>query len=67
MSDSPEQYVRAREQLLTVAEVASLLQVSRATVYGMVSRGELVPVALPVRKTRFTHEAIEALIRGAVS
>jgi excisionase family DNA binding protein len=48
--------------LLTVQDVAELLGVSRATVYGLVKNGDLQPVKLPLRKTRFREEDIAALI-----
>ena len=54
------------ERLLTVEDVARVLGVSKAAVYAMVSRGYLTPVPLPLRKTRFTRDSIDRLLRGEV-
>jgi excisionase family DNA binding protein len=55
------------ERLLTVEDVARILGVSRAAVYAMVSRGDLTPVPLPLRKTRFARDTIERLLRGEIA
>jgi len=44
--------------LLTVQDVAEILQVSRATVYGLIQAGKLEPVKLGLRKTRFRRADI---------
>jgi len=50
--------------LLTVAEVAALLRVSRRTVERMVSRGDLPFLALPLRRggLRFRRDEIEKFL-----
>jgi excisionase family DNA binding protein len=55
------------ERLLTVDDVARILGVSKAAVYAMVSRGDLTPVPLPLRKTRFTRHTIDQLLRGGLA
>jgi excisionase family DNA binding protein len=52
------------EPLLTPTDVARILGCSRGEVYLLVNRGELTPVPLPMRKTRFRRSDIEALIEG---
>ena len=50
------------ERLLTVADVAGICQVSRATVYAWVAAGQLKPVDLPARKTRFRRRDVAAFL-----
>lgn len=48
--------------LLTVADVAEILKVSRATVYSLVKDGRLRPVDLGLRKTRFRRADVQRFI-----
>jgi excisionase family DNA binding protein len=57
----------ALEPLLTVADVAAICQVSRATVYAWVAAGQLKPVDLPARKTRFRRRDVAAFLGEEVS
>jgi putative molybdopterin biosynthesis protein len=41
MTPGPAPVLRPRERFLTPADVAAVLQVSRATVYALIERGEL--------------------------
>jgi excisionase family DNA binding protein len=50
------------EPLLTVGDVAALLRVSKGTVYGLVRSGDLSPVPLPIRKTRFRRADVMSLL-----
>jgi excisionase family DNA binding protein len=50
------------EPLLSVADVAEILQVSKATVYALVKDGRLRPVDIGVRKTRFRRTDVERFI-----
>ena len=52
------------EPLLTVQDVAEILKVSRATVYGLVKSGQLHTVDLGLRKTRFRRHDIAKLVEG---
>ena len=59
------------EPLLTPADVAHILGVSRSQVYALIRLGELTPVQLPgagkdglMRKTRFRRSDIERIIEG---
>ena len=58
--------VRELRQLLTVREVAARLAVSRATVYGLIDRGELERVWV-VTSLRVTAASFEALLRRSES
>lgn len=49
------------DDLLTYTEAARLLSVSRATLYRMISRGDLVPVRLPVGGPRIRRADLAAL------
>jgi putative molybdopterin biosynthesis protein len=51
MTPVPAPVLRTRERFLTPADVAAVLQVSRATVYALIERGELraVRVGLQLR------------------
>lgn len=53
--------------LLTVEEVAQVLQCSRAQVYALVAEGSLRKVPLPYRTTRFTRDEIARLLSGEVA
>jgi excisionase family DNA binding protein len=55
------------EPLLTVADVAAICRVSRATVYAWVAAGQLKPVDLPARKTRFRRRDVAAFLGEEVS
>jgi excisionase family DNA binding protein len=50
------------DPLLTVDDVARILRISRASVYTLVASGDLRPVRLPLRKTRFRRSDVEDLI-----
>jgi excisionase family DNA binding protein len=49
--------------LLTVGEVAERLKLSRATVYGLVKRGELPSIRVS-NSIRVRSDAVEALASG---
>lgn len=51
-------------KLLTVTETASLLKVSKATVYVFVRSGKLPGHKLGVRKIRISTDDIEALLKN---
>jgi excisionase family DNA binding protein len=53
MTTTPDQLPKPRsEQLLTVAQVADRLQVSRNTIYILIRRGDLTGIRVSDRKTR---------------
>jgi len=54
-------------QLLTPKEVASRLSVSPRTVYGWIAEGRLASVRLSERVTRVPEDAVEAMVRTALS
>jgi excisionase family DNA binding protein len=68
--DQPEPRVRAVEptlaevKFLTVAEVASVMRVSKMTVYRMVHAGEL-PAVRVGRSFRVPEKAVHDYLRGA--
>ncbi len=49
------------DDLLTYTEAARLMSVSRATLYRMIQRGDLVPVRLPVGGPRIRRADLAAL------
>lgn len=55
---------QARMRFLTVAEVATLLRVSKMTVYRLLHAGELTAVRVG-RSFRVPSEAVEAYLEGA--
>ena len=55
-----------RAQFLTVAEVASLMRVSKMTVYRLVHNGEL-PAVRVGRSFRVPEHAVHEYLRGAFS
>lgn len=50
--------------LYRISTVMALLEVSHATVYRMVSRGELVLVRLSARSSRITSESVAKVVAG---
>lgn len=50
--------------LYRISSVMSLLEVSHATVYRMVGRGELELVRLSARSSRITAESVAKVISG---
>lgn len=52
-----------REDVMTAAQVAEMLNVSRAAVYRLARSGQLPSVRLG-RTVRFLREAVEALLRN---
>lgn len=54
---------RSRPALLTAAEVAGMLKVTRGSVYKMVERGQIAGVKrIGARRLRFEKQAVEAMI-----
>lgn len=49
--------------LMTTAEVASALRITRQTVHRWVTEGRLTPVPWPSRQHRFRREDIETILR----
>ena len=49
------------DDLLTYAEAARVLSVSRATLYRMIQRGNLTPVRLPIGGPRIRRADLAAL------
>lgn len=49
------------DELLTYAEAAKALSVSRATLYRMIDRGDLEPVRLPIGGPRIRTADVAAL------
>ena len=54
-------------QLLTPKQVASRLSVSPRTVYGWIAEGRLASVRLSERVTRVPEDAVDAMVRTALS
>lgn len=52
----------ARPELLTIDEVANVLNVSRRTVYRMCDAGQLEPIKISGRATRFSPDAIRTFL-----
>lgn len=52
------------DPLLTTQQVATLLNVTPATVRAMVRRGELPAVRLSARVVRYRPEAVQALLEA---
>jgi excisionase family DNA binding protein len=50
------------DRLAPAREIAAMLGVSRSTVLRLVERGELVPVRLSARCTRYRVSDVEALV-----
>lgn len=63
VSEQPELHL-AQMQFLTVAEVASMMRVSKMTVYRLVHSGEL-PAARVGRSFRVPKRAVEDYLRNA--
>jgi excisionase family DNA binding protein len=59
----PAPVLRPGERFLTPAEVAALLKVSRATVYGFIERGELRAVRVGLQ-LRVAPTDVQALLRS---
>jgi excisionase family DNA binding protein len=59
----PALQVVERPEVLRVSDVATLLQVSNATVYGLCERGELAYIRVS-GAIRVRREDLETLIRG---
>lgn len=53
-----------KPMLYRISSVMALLEVSHATVYRMVGRGELVLVRLSARSSRITSESVEKVVAG---
>jgi excisionase family DNA binding protein len=67
MTGSPHAEDRLSEvKFLTVAEVATLMRVSKMTVYRLVHGGELTAVRVG-RSFRVPEHAVHAYLRGAFS
>ncbi|MBC3189569.1 helix-turn-helix domain-containing protein [Pseudonocardia sp. C8] len=63
-AERPEPLRPAQVQFLTVAEVASMMRVSKMTVYRLVHSGEL-PAARVGRSFRVPQRAVEDYLRNA--
>jgi putative molybdopterin biosynthesis protein len=63
MTPGPAPVLRPGERFLTPAEVAAALQVSRATVYALIERGDL-PARRVGLQLRLPARALEDLLRG---
>jgi excisionase family DNA binding protein len=63
MAEGPDLHL-AQMQFLTVAEVASMMRVSKMTVYRLVHGGEL-PAARVGRSFRVPRHAVEDYLRSA--
>jgi excisionase family DNA binding protein len=64
MPSEPHEIHLAQVQFLTVAEVASMMRVSKMTVYRLVHAGDL-PAARVGRSFRVPKHAVEDYLRGA--
>lgn len=63
MSDKPDRYISADEELMTVAEVADFLKVSQNTVRALTARGELHCYRVGGRKERrFSRADVQAYL-----
>jgi excisionase family DNA binding protein len=56
-------YLRSEPKLMTVAEVAEYLRISRASVYRLV-RSRQVPVSSVGRQLRFRRDSIDRWLQG---
>lgn len=63
-AERPEPLRSSQVQFLTVAEVASMMRVSKMTVYRLVHSGEL-PAARVGRSFRVPQRAVEGYLRNA--
>lgn len=63
-AERPEPLRSTQVQFLTVAEVASMMRVSKMTVYRLVHAGEL-PAARVGRSFRVPQRAVEDYLRNA--
>lgn len=63
-SERPDQQDLGQVQFLTVAEVATMMRVSKMTVYRLVHGGEL-PAARVGRSFRVPREAVQEYLRNA--
>ncbi|MFP5069454.1 helix-turn-helix domain-containing protein [Pseudonocardia nantongensis] len=63
-AERPEPLRSTQVQFLTVAEVASMMRVSKMTVYRLVHSGEL-PAARVGRSFRVPQRAVEDYLRNA--
>lgn len=63
-AERPEPLQPSQVQFLTVAEVASMMRVSKMTVYRLVHSGEL-PAARVGRSFRVPQRAVEDYLRNA--
>lgn len=63
-AERPEPLRPSQVQFLTVAEVASMMRVSKMTVYRLVHSGEL-PAARVGRSFRVPQSAVEDYLRAA--
>ncbi|MET0191451.1 excisionase family DNA binding protein [Pseudonocardia sediminis] len=63
-AERPEALRPSQVQFLTVAEVASMMRVSKMTVYRLVHSGEL-PAARVGRSFRVPQRAVEDYLRNA--
>ncbi|ALE81770.1 DNA binding domain, excisionase family [Pseudonocardia sp. Ae406_Ps2] len=63
-AERPEPLRSSQVQFLTVAEVASMMRVSKMTVYRLVHSGEL-PAARVGRSFRVPQRAVEDYLRNA--
>lgn len=52
------------EKRLTVPEVARMLQVSRATVYRYIERGQLRVIRMPSGRVQVDPQSVHAILRG---
>ncbi|GAA4962752.1 helix-turn-helix domain-containing protein [Pseudonocardia tropica] len=64
VAERPEPLRSSQVQFLTVAEVASMMRVSKMTVYRLVHSGEL-PAARVGRSFRVPQRAVEDYLRNA--
>ena len=56
-------YLRSESKLMTVAELAEYLRISRASVYRLV-RSRQVPVSNVGRQLRFRRDSIDGWLQG---
>ena len=63
MTPGPAPVLRPRERFLTPADVAAALQVSRATVYALIERGQLRATRVGLQ-LRLRARDLQAYLRG---
>jgi len=63
MEPRPQHSRITRDDVMTAAEVADMLNLSRAAVYRLANTGQLPSVRLG-RTVRFLRESVEATLRG---